>query len=258
MNIHLARASWSAIAAMTSLATTAEAATQQAPFHAVDLHGGGQLVLRQGLTQRVELTQGDRQPTRVNVDSSGRLIVERCSGHCPHDYELTMEVTTPAIDDIAVLDGGSLRTQGAFPSQTSLRVRVSQGGIVDVRSMSAAGVDASIIEGGRTFTKPQYTLHADVIEGGNIAYWGASSVTQSVHGGGVVTRGKAEDLDKPLSELASRQPAVPATPPTPETDRQPTLRQNAWHPGRKCRTGHDDDGVQQVQFGSMPLQGTST
>jgi hypothetical protein len=91
--------------------------------------------------------------------------------------------------------GGSLQTLGAFPDQQSIEAHVEQGGTIDIRSLAAGRVVASVYSGGRIFTNPGKVLDATVEWGGIVMYWGdVEDVRRSVRHGGVVTRGTAEDL----------------------------------------------------------------
>jgi hypothetical protein len=48
---------------------------------------------------------------------------------------------------------------------------------------------------------PRIALFASVVNGGQITYWGDARLESSVRRGGVVTKGTADEADKPLSEL---------------------------------------------------------
>jgi hypothetical protein len=189
-----------------------------APFRSVELRGGGRVTLRHGPTQRVTLLKGSPDYTRVTVADGGRLVIEKCESPCPRGYDHEVEVVTASVDKILVADGGLIQSRGGFPRQAEIEAAVRDGGMIDIRSMAADRVTASVAEGGRIFTVAQVSLSASVINGGGITYWGDARVKSSVRNGGVVTRGAADEADKPLSELSpslSPPPPVPAVPPVP-------------------------------------------
>ena len=170
-----------------------------AEFRSVELSNGGHVIVRHGAVQRVSVVEGDLQYTRVRVGDGGRLIIDRAPGDCPRGYRLQIEVVTPHLSAVSVSNGGTVRTLGAFPAQASIEAAVEQGGTIDIRSIPADDVDASVDSGGGIFTTSRKTLAASVQSGGVIAYWGDADVKKSVRDGGVVKRGTARDTEK-LSE----------------------------------------------------------
>jgi hypothetical protein len=114
---------------------------------------------------------------------------------------MEIEVITPAISAISVANGGRMQTLGAFPLQAAIEARVEQGGVLDIRSIAAEDVDASVYSGGGIFTTPRKTLTAAVESGGAITYWGDVRVKKSVRDGGVVQRGTRADAGRPLGDL---------------------------------------------------------
>jgi hypothetical protein len=92
--------------------------------------------------------------------------------------------------------------------------------------MAADQVTAAVAQGGVISTRPGRRLDAAVSQGGVISYWGRSDVVRAIHGGGVVQRGRAEDGDRPLSELMPLPQAIPPVPPIPRLsnlEREPAL-----------------------------------
>lgn len=207
-----------ALMLVTPAPAAAQTAVPLAAFRSVELHDGVSAILRNGPTQRVTLLKGSLDYTSVTIADGGRLVIEKCKGRCPRGYELEIEIVTPYIDGISVADGGTIQSRDSFPRQPAIRAAVSNGGSIDIRSMTVDVVTASVEEGGRIFTMPQTALTASVFEGGNITYWGDARVESSVRQGGVVTRGTAADVDKPLSELgplSEMSPSVPSVPSIP-------------------------------------------
>lgn len=185
-----------------------------ADFRAIDLHGGGHVVVRHGPAADARLRDGDPRYTRINI-AGGRLAIVNCEQRCPRGYRPVVEVQMPAIDALSVRDGGSIRSESGFPGQATVEARVFSGGAIDIRALAAADVRAAVAHGGMIFTRPGRRLDARVEQGGGITYWGRPAVTRSVTQGGVVQRGADRDLDKPLSAFNPAPPPVPPLPPVP-------------------------------------------
>ena len=187
---------------------------QVAPFSSIELPDGGHAVVRQSPTQRVTIVKGSRELTRIEVDEKGSLLViDRCDTHCPRGYELEVEILTPSVNALSISNGGYIRTAGAFATQPEVSAHVAHGGTIDIRSMSAAKVNARVEQGGRILTTPQSSLTASVYQGGLVLYWGKPRVQRSIRNGGVIQRGTAEDLSAPLADVGPA--VVPVVPPVP-------------------------------------------
>jgi hypothetical protein len=188
-------------------------------FRSLELRNGGHVIVRPGAVQRVSIIKGDLRHSRVRVADGQRLVIDRSGRECPEGYRLQIEVVTPHLPAVAVSNGGIVQTVGDFPAQASIVAGVKQGGMIDIRSMAADRVDASVYSGGRIFTTSRKSLRATVESGGGITYWGeVHDVEELVHDGGAVSRGAAGDAEKPLSELG---PNIPPVPPLP---RPPSVR----------------------------------
>ena len=187
-------------------------------FSSVELRNGGKVFVRHGATQRVTLLKGNPTFTDVTVAGGERLVIDKCRSKCPRGYELEIEIVMPDITAISIADGGTIAVRGNFPGREGMSVAVSQGGTIDIRSLTVDSVTASIDQGGIIFTKPRSAMIASVRNGGNITYWGDAQVTSSVQQGGVVAKGTADDAEKPLSDLAPSHQygsPVPPLPPVP-------------------------------------------
>lgn len=185
-----------------------------ADFRAIDLRGGGQVIVRHAATAEVRFRQGEARYTRIST-AGGRLVIDNCPERCPHGYRAVVEVTMPALDALSVSDGGSIRSESGFPGQAAVDARVFSGGAIDIRALAAADVAASVAQGGMIFTRPGRRLDARIEQGGAVTYWGRPAVTRSVHQGGVVQRGADGDLGKPLSAFNPEPPPLPPIPPLP-------------------------------------------
>ena len=181
-------------------------------FSSVELHNGAKAILRYGPAQRVTLLKGSLNYTQVTARGD-RLLIDKCRDRCPRGYELEIEIVAPYIDGISIVDGGTIAGWGSFPRQAEIRVAVSNGGTIDIRSMTVDSVAASVDQGGRILTKPHTAMIASVRHGGNITYWGDPQVISSVRDGGVVVRGAADEADKPLSDFDPSPPFSPPVPP---------------------------------------------
>ena len=190
-----------------------------APFRSVELTHGGRVILRSGPTQRVTFLKGSPDYTRVTVRDGDHLLVEKCTRKCPRSYELELEIVSPVLSRVSVSEGGTLQSRGDFPRQAEIDVTVHNGGTVDIRSMRAASVTASVLSGGRIFVKPLTTIVASVVQGGLIMYWGDARVSQSIEKGGVIERGTAAEEEE-LSEVSDATAPVPPTPPTPPLEQK--------------------------------------
>lgn len=184
-------------------------------FQSIEAANGRHVTVRYGTTQRVSI-EGDSRCASVRVGTGLRLLLDSAD-HCPHGQRPQIEVVTPTLSAISVAHGGWVAVVGAFPAQRSIDVHVEQGGTIDVRSIPADLVDASVYSGGRIFTTPRKTLDARVESGGIITYWGdAVDVRKSVRDAGVVTKGAAGDAAKSLDAFdPTLTPPVAAVPPVP-------------------------------------------
>jgi hypothetical protein len=176
---------------------------QVAPFNSIELPNGGHVLLQRAPTQRVTLVRGSVDYTRLAVIDGGRLVIDKCFRKCPSGYRLELEILAPSLTGISLANGGSIQSRGSFPRQSELAVAVSHGGTIDVRSMVAQTVTASVYQGGRILTVPQASLSARVTQGGVITYWGDPQVRSSVEHGGDVHKGDAGEINLPLSEVES-------------------------------------------------------
>lgn len=179
-------------------------------FRSVALRGGGKVILSHGAEQKITLFQGKPGQTRLRVKDE-RLIIDRCQA-CPHDEPLVVEIITPDFEDLMVTDGGTIEVRGRFPARENLRAAVEDGGTIDVRSVEVQSVAALVQQGGRILTRAQKTLLGSISHGGVITYWGSPNVSSHVDDGGMVMRGKSEELDKTLEELSEGTPELPPVP----------------------------------------------
>lgn len=179
------------------------AAAPVAPFDAITLSGGGEVIVRQGPVHDVRLVFGDAQ---VTVEG-GRLRIAHA-----HGGRLRVEVTAPRVAALSVTDGGVIRVQAGFAPQATAAASVRDGGAIDLRALAAAGVTASIAQGGMIFTRPGRSLDAAVRQGGRVTYWGTPAVHSAIEQGGVVARGDAADARRPLGDLSPHLPPIPPLP----------------------------------------------
>jgi hypothetical protein len=179
-----------AIAALAPYAALAGQDIKVPPFKSIELHGGGQAILRHGDRQRVVLIKGDPAIAEIQVVGDGKLVLSPCRNTCWGNHELEVEVTTPAISAIAVHGGGELKARAGFPRQASLALSVHGGGDADLRALPADNVSVAVHGGGEAKVRAERTLTADVHGGGEVRFWGHPEVNSSTHGGGSVESGE--------------------------------------------------------------------
>ena len=154
-------------------------------FQSIELQNGGHVIVRHGNTQRVRVVRGNLRNSRIRVEEDDHLVIDIGPDH----DRVQIEVTTPALTAFTVSNGGTLRCIGDFPGRDAIVAHVEQGGTVDIRSIPADAVDASVFQGGRILTSVRDRLTARVDNGGNITYWGEPRVKKSIRRGGVVVQG---------------------------------------------------------------------
>lgn len=155
-------------------------------FSSIELHGGGEVIVRHGPSQQVTLVRGNNQLTDFTVDERGRLVIRACTGTC-RGYNPRIEVVTPDIQAAAIHGGGSIKTEGEFPRPGSLALAVHGGGEIDAERIEARHVAASVSGGGSIRTRPIGALAGSIRGGGEITYCGnPASVASSVSGGGAI------------------------------------------------------------------------
>jgi len=159
-------------------------------FKTIEVHGGGQAVLRHGNSQRVVLLKGDPKVAQIEVTGDGKLVLSPCKNFCWGSHDLEVEVTTPAIAGVSVHGGGEVDASGDFPTQPSLALSVYGGGDADMRAIPAQTVSASVHGGGEGKVRALQTLTAAVHGGGTLRYWGHPQVTAAEHGGGSIESGE--------------------------------------------------------------------
>jgi hypothetical protein len=173
---------------LAAIAMTAQEAGQTARFNSMEVSGGAHVTLRPAATHSVRLLEGSTQLSRVDVSSAGTLVIDKCRSKCPKGYVLELEVFTPSLTRISVGHGGRVQSRAGFRRQAELAVEVNQGGLIDVRSIAADRVTASVNQGGGILTTPRNSLTASVTHGGNITYWGDPQVRSSVDHPGAVQK----------------------------------------------------------------------
>ena len=194
-----------------AISVSPQQAVSLAPFTSIELDGGVKAVLQYGSPQRVTMLRGSEDLSRITVTQE-RLVIEKCRTKCPRGYELHVEIVTPSVNAISAANGGTIESRGNFPHQSTMSLAVSHGGTVDARAILANNITSAVNQGGRILAKPQVTMVASVSNGGVITYCGEAQVTSSTQLGGIVTKGAAVDLNKPLSEVDTPL-ACPANPP---------------------------------------------
>ena len=176
-----------AAAVLAAIPTVASAAEVVAVgrFDALELHGGGDITIRQAPVQRVTVIRATSDRARVEVEG-GKLILAPCRGSCwgPNHFEVLVE--TPVMSSVAIKGGGKIISEGAFAQQGAVSAVIHGGGVIDLKTMPAGAASASIHGGGKIFLAARDSLSASIAGGGSIHYLGHPSVSTSIHGGGSV------------------------------------------------------------------------
>jgi hypothetical protein len=159
------------------------------PFDAVELRGGGNVVVVPGPQERVTILEGSSRFTHIHVDRPGSLKIDACDRDCPHEYRLRVEIQSPRVPTLAVDGGGDINIAGGFAPERHLTVAVNGGGKIDTRAVDAADVTAAVNGGGDLFVRARSSLTGAVRGGGSVRYWGNPAVTTAVDGGGSVRPG---------------------------------------------------------------------
>ena len=154
-------------------------------FRSVQLYGGGEVVVRPGPVQRVNIIEGSSQVSTFRVGRNGELRIAVCEGRCPQRYRLRVDVQSPRVPDLAINGGGTIRTTGGF-ADNHIATAVSGGGTIDTRSVNATDVLAAVNGGGQIWVRATRNLQAAINGGGVVRYVGNPQVSQAVQGGGRV------------------------------------------------------------------------
>jgi hypothetical protein len=160
-----------------------------APFHSVELRGGGDVYVVPGAVQRVTLINGSTEFTSFRMRGDGRLeIATHCNDRCPLNFTLRIQIESPTVPDVAVDAGGTIVARPGFALQRDISAAVSAGGTIDLRAVEADEVSAAVNAGGDIYVRPRVTLNAAVNAGGDIHYSGNPQVSEAVSNGGDVRR----------------------------------------------------------------------
>ncbi len=159
-----------------------------APFHSVELRGGGDITIVPGPVQRVTLLNGSTQFTRFHMRRGGQLQIDACNARCPRQYNLRIQIESPHLPDVAVEAGGTIIAGRGFAPQQNIAAAVSAGGTIDLRAITADDVSAAVNAGGDIYVRPRLTLNAAVNAGGDVHYSGNPQVSMAVSNGGNVGR----------------------------------------------------------------------
>jgi hypothetical protein len=159
-------------------------------FDAVELRGGGNVIVVPGPTERVTIVEGSSRFTRMYVEHGGDLKIDTCNGDCPRGYRLKVEIQSPRVPVLGVSGGGAIQVGGGFAPENRLVAAVSGGGSIDTRAVDAQDVTAAVNGGGELLVRARSALTGAVNGGGIVRYWGNPAVTSAIHGGGAVRPGQ--------------------------------------------------------------------
>jgi hypothetical protein len=152
------------------------------PVETISMSGGGEIVVRYGRSHQVRMVRG----SGANVSVSDGSLSVQCTGNCGN---VSVEVTTPRVEALAIQGGGVIRVAAGFPRMPELALAIHGGGRIDARMLPATSVAAATRGGGTILTTAESDLAASTSGGGEIRYWGTQNVATSIQGGGHVTPG---------------------------------------------------------------------
>lgn len=178
-----------ALVAVAATGPVSAQAARLAPFDAVRLEAGGQVVIRPGPTHSVRILSGDPRTIRITSDERG-LWIRGCEGTC-YGFAPRFEVVMPAVEALAVHGGGEIRIAPGFTRQRALAASVHGGGRIETLSLRADTVAAAVHGGGEVVTRAESSLAGSVNGGGLITYSGSPQVTAATRGGGAIRRADA-------------------------------------------------------------------
>lgn len=180
---------WSGFALLSMTAAQAGTDLNLPPFSAIEIHGGGNVIVHHGGVQRVTVIKGDMKIVHIAVNGS-TLIVEPCHNWCWHGGDLEVEVTVPkAIEALTINGGGHIDARGDFPRQPQLHVTVNGGGDINAKAIGADSVRADVNGGGAVHVNALSELDAATHGGGEIRYAGnPPKLHVNTEGGGGIGR----------------------------------------------------------------------
>lgn len=175
-----------ALAGLSASGPSAAQPREMAPFNAVGVESGGQVVIRPGSTHSVRILSGDPATITITSDHRG-LWIRGCDRACPR-VDPRLEVIMPEVQALAVHGGGEIRISPGFERQKTLAVAVHGGGRIDTLALQVENVAAAVAGGGEVATRADRTLAAITRGGGVITYSGSPQVTASTEGGGTIRK----------------------------------------------------------------------
>ncbi len=180
---------WSGFALLSVTAAQAGTDLNLPAFSAIEIHGGGNVIVHHGKAQRVTVIKGDLKVAHVTV-SGNTLIVEPCRNWCWHTGDLEVDVTVPkAIDALTIHGGGHIEARGDFPQQQQLHVTVNGGGDIDAKALRSNSVWAEVNGGGAEHVNALNELNAATHGGGEVRYVGnPAQLRTNTQGGGDIRR----------------------------------------------------------------------
>lgn len=179
---------------------------QVAAFHSVELAGGNNVVIRVGAKQSVVVKADDNLLNRVTTTvEAGALVVGNTPGSLTPRSPMSVEVSVPSLDAVALTGGGNILVDGIETERltvtlagsgnlfgsgiaTSLDVTVSGSGNARFTQLVADEVHAVVSGSGTIFVTATRSLDASVPGTGTIIYAGnPQDVAKSVTGSGAIT-----------------------------------------------------------------------
>ena len=154
-------------------------------FTGLAVKGGGIITVSPGSSHSVRVVEGGE---RVELFMDGGSLRVECARPCRGNVRRVLEVTTPAVSEVAIAGGGIITFEAGFAAQDELNTAIVGGGTLNALNLSAAEVNAAVTGGGSISVTATRELNAAIIGGGSIVYAGnPPDVNPSVIGGGSIS-----------------------------------------------------------------------
>jgi hypothetical protein len=155
-------------------------------FESFAFRGGGEVRISHDTAHTVTIVSGHE---RLRIVHDGDSLKVECKKPCRSSgkNKNIVEVTAPALEDIALVGGGLMTVEGDFPLADEVNIAIVGGGRIDAFDLPGKEVNASITGGGRISVSAEDDLSAAIVGGGKIDYKGDPKVSRSIIGGGAIT-----------------------------------------------------------------------
>ncbi|MCP3928560.1 MAG: DUF2807 domain-containing protein [Bacteroidetes bacterium] len=176
-------------------------------FSGIDLQGAYDVVITQGIQQEVTATGHPNMISRLSSDVSNSIWKMGLNKGCYEDYELTVYITVPNMEDIEISGSGNVELNGFdnvneftidingsgsilgnadFSALEKLSIKISGSGEYLGFPISTDECTIKISGSGTCEVQVNNSLDVDISGSGNVYYKGNPSITQDISGSGQV------------------------------------------------------------------------